>query len=323
MAAPGNLDRLAGLILDPAFRGLGAQDLRALLVLLVHTDRVGVAWPTVRRVAELAHLDHRDARRALQRLAEAGLVEVLSEARGRRSRRYQVVPRATDGGFLGLRRTCFEGGDMPPDTDDEAGGDAPPACVVEGGESTLDSAENEGGDAPPARFVEGGLESRRGGSGPPVAGGSGPPRTSEPQNLPRTRTHAREGSSRPTDDAPADPGTGHAEVVRVRGLCLERLAGSGHRLTNRLRERAVLDRAIGDGLELDELDVLVGEAERQGENPTGLLWTWLGDVGRWRAVLADAGRAAKERALRDAPRAEVVVPRPIHQVAPRTAGGGW
>lgn len=67
-----------------------------LVVVGRHTDREGLAWPGVDRIAEEARVSPRSVQRALQRLVELGWLSVAGASVGGRKRptRYQIIPGA-------------------------------------------------------------------------------------------------------------------------------------------------------------------------------------------------------------------------------------
>lgn len=291
----GVLDRVVAAIRDPSFVDLTARELRVLLVLLARAGRVGVAWPSVRTIAAETGIDRRDTRRTLRALEERGLITEQTGATGRSTRRYLVVPKATDGCF----RDLAEGGDSPPAERDGQGGETPPATLVEGGESPRGESPRGRGDLP-----------RRGGCFAPVAGGDSPRRTLRTQRT-LARTGARE-----------DLGEGEwADHCRNRDQILERLQhhGCGHR--NPFAARSRIDDAIGEGLGVRDVDVLVRQAQRQATGaPAALVWHWLADVHLWRGVIADAELAARERRARRAPSERTTDRGPVRLA--EAAGGG-
>lgn len=94
--------------------GIRGSALLVLLALADLADDDGVAYPSVAWVARAVRLDRRQTQRVMHRLIDDGWVEVVDDARGRRSRRYRIrVDR-----MPGTRR-----GDMgDTDTDDDGDG---------------------------------------------------------------------------------------------------------------------------------------------------------------------------------------------------------
>ena len=287
----GILDRVASIVGSPTFRGCGAPDLRVLLALMLHMDaRSGAAFPSVRRLADLTGAHHRDVRRYLRRLTEAGLIEVSAVGSGRRSSAYVVAPGATEHSLAEFFRPGRERGASPP---------------PEGGMSPL----SEGGVQPPGRShpVDGG-----GGDDPPSGrgeidrrGGSETPPNREPAMEPLACAPAREPSDPSSvDGVPRNPSAGR---TATRAQILDRIEQHGLAHRNLFAARARVDAAVSAGLTLDDVDRLAREAHRQGQEPVGLFWRWLtaADDGRapWQDVLVDLDAAAKERKLRQAPSA--------------------
>lgn len=259
----GCLDRVAAIVGHPAFSDLGVQEFRVLLALFVHADRDGLARPSLTRVARIACCDYRDTRRVVGKLVERGLVEVLEEARGRRARRYRIVPSAMNGDIVQLLR----GGELPPAT--------------------------EGGDSPPAESVEGGADRRRGGCGDPVGGGETPPRTLEPCTEPPTRASARVVSPAAADEGNASQTeieNALAEVGADLGSNVLRLA---HRRTSMAKVWAAHGRTAQDARDL------AAEAKRFGTNPAGLFIGWLKQPAGAADVLLDRVGRVKHAASKD------------------------
>lgn len=61
-----------------------------LLAFADHVNREGRCWPSMRRIAWKTGLSRRQTRRIVQDLITSGALEVISESRPRRSRRYRV-----------------------------------------------------------------------------------------------------------------------------------------------------------------------------------------------------------------------------------------
>lgn len=295
------LDRVAAIIGDQAFGTLGAPELRMLLVLLAHAGTGGVAWPSLPRLAALTRQDRRDAQRTLQALVAAGLVEVVEEARGRRSRRLRPAPRAAERGLAALLGA-----------DDEAG-ERPAANAVSAGESP---AAVGAGDRPAAAPVGAGPIGRRGGS---VAHPKG---TKVLPPLPPRGASALV----PSDPGSADAGApvsgssgGATDALASRRACVAVLRAAALRHPNPIAECRGIDQALEDGLAFEQLPTLIALAKVQGTEPARLLVHWLGDVHRWRGVLADAELAERERHGRSAPSARGLSessPTPVGLCAP-------
>jgi len=69
---------------------LGDGAVSVLVALATYVGRDGVAWPSVKVLAELAGIDRRTCQRRLRRLTDAGVVEILSDGGGLSSARYRV-----------------------------------------------------------------------------------------------------------------------------------------------------------------------------------------------------------------------------------------
>lgn len=270
------LNRLAELVTDERFRKLGARELRCINVMLAHTDHDGDAWPSTRRIAELAGVDYKDAQKVLRSLRERGFLRELQAPTGRRSRRVRVIPGATDQSLAKLRAPAREGGD------------APPAKPVEGGASP-------GGKTPPSESVEGGVLAVEGGVSTPLEGGGSPPRTPKEPLEPPGQAAQR---GIPRRHWPADDSFGGEAAGRIEDA-FGKPDSSGLILLH-------LESFRDAGGSLEDLDGLI-EAAGRGKRPNGLLCTWLRQPGQWRVVLADRAErrkhAASVREARSATRA--------------------
>lgn len=281
------LDRVAAVIGDQAFGSLGARELRVLIVLLACGGMDGIAWPAVPRIAELARVDERHARRALKELVRIGVLELVSAPSGRRSRRFRVAPAARPGELSALFAERAESA-----RDSEA---------PEGADSARSNDDREGADSARSRSVEGAISGCRGGR-------TSPPKAETLSTLPTPSSTRTSGD--PSLAAAAAPVSGSlddrvAAAIAARDAMLDRAARARAAHSNPFVGRARLDSAIGLGMTVEDFDALLARARSAGHQPAGLLWHWLGDESgaRWRGVLADAALERRESRARVAPSA--------------------
>lgn len=68
------------------------MELLVLLAIGEHADKAGIAWPSIKRLAQRCRMDRRSVQRAVGRLVEKGLLAVVEEGGGAgKSNRYRVV----------------------------------------------------------------------------------------------------------------------------------------------------------------------------------------------------------------------------------------
>ena len=263
----GTLDRIAQLVSAEALGELRCPRARVLFVLLLYGGSSGQACPSVATIARLTQTDLRRVRRALRELEDAGMIRAIGmRSRGGRGRAttYEVAPGARDGMYVAVAQTGDEATRV---SETETGVEA----------TRVSGVDTRVGDTRVGSEKPGSLSTETRVAEYPNPGRSDPPnhrtkRTIEPTGVAETRVD-----------------------LAAQSDALRRLAEIGITFSgaNPFRVRIFLQQAFEEGLDLDGVEAL-GRAALGGDNPPGLLLSWLEHVSRWRARLAQVGERPKK-----------------------------